>query len=354
MANRTFLTIASLVLILAARVPLAARAEVISLSGSAEASIQEIFSGQNRDSDQVLEQFPGTDDKLPLRVIAALDASGAEIAAARVAAQLADPRQPAQPNPEEFAINLALNSVTDHIRYSGTADLRETRGVIFRPGELGDTPEGETATVEGRLFLDGALAIFSTQADRDLTGAFVELSVRIIKTVAGVDETVYSGRLKLNGRTGGQVAVVAEGDFPTNTLILSDLPILSPEFAAFNLLIIPQLTITYEYQAAVGQEFTLTAEVKIAAENLETETGVAGLLGTPTDSLAAVIAATQGNQAAAKMLSALETERAEPTGEPAFETPSATQPVCGLFGFESLLGFILLSAARFAGVRRRT
>ena len=54
------------------------------------------------------------------------------------------------------------------------------------------------------------------------------------------------------------------------------------------------------------------------------------------------------------MLTALETERAEPTGEPAFETPPASPPVCGLFGFESLLGLILLSAGRFVGVRRRT
>ena len=86
--------------------------------------------------------------------------------------------------------------------------------------------------------------------------------------------------------------------------------------------------------------------------NTTSESGVAALLGGPTDSLEDVISATQGDTVAGKMIAAIERERANPTGQPAIE-PLPAAPLCGLFGFEGLLGLAGLTSLKLARPARR-
>lgn len=332
------------------------RGEVLNFTGSVESRIEETRFNQPGDTNRVLEEFPRTSTTLPLQAVATLVANDPEVAAARAAGQFADPRELNQPNPEEFAINLALNSVTANTRYDARVRVEELREIVFNPGDLGDLAEGETGTAVGRLFLDGALAIFAVDPDRDLLGASVRLDVRVVRqTDADPDgETVFEGSVAISGAAAGGATVTAGGQIPVDTLILSDLSVVSEEFAAFHVLIIPPLDLPYAYEAVVGEPFTLRASVELTAQNIEREVGVAGLLGTPTDALESVIGATQGASAAGKMIAALQRERASPTGRPAFAPPPP--PLCGLLGIEAVLGAALCLGARsmrVGGIGRR-
>lgn len=330
----------------------AARAEILSLSGSARASVQEIRFGADGDFDQAADQFPAT-AAFPLQVVATLEAAPPEDAGGTVAAQFADPSALNQANPEEFAMNLGLSSVSANTRYVGRAEAEEKREVVFSPIEVG-APEGTTIPLVGRLFIDGALTIFAVEPDRDLSGSRVTLEVRVDQQVGDLPPvTVFRGVIDLLGEPGGQVSVVADGDFPTTALLLTNLALGSDLFGVFHVLIIPDLEIDYRYEAVVGQPFTLRASVVVDAENIEDMAGVAAVIGTPTTALTQVITATFGDTAAAKMLTALEQERSQPTGVPAIPVlppPAPLFPFCGLLGFESLL---LFSALAFVRSRRQ-
>jgi len=338
-----------------AALALSVRADITSLAGSAEVTIQEYVSGRAGSTAQARQQFPQPNATLPLQVVARLSLSGEEPAAAAAAAQFADPLNQAQPNPEEFAINLALLSVSKTTRYSADATTEEIRGIVFTTREFPLRESGETITLTGRLFLDGALAVFSPTAQRDLTGANVYLRVTVVKQVTGqADETVFSGRVGLQGGASGGVQQIAEGDFPTQTLIRSDLAPFIDDFDVFELLLLPQLAIDYPYTATIDQPFALRATVAVEAGNAEDETGVAAIIGTPLDSIEEVINAARGSDAAAKTINALQRERANPTGRPAFPAARPLLPVCGLFGFEFLLGGGALVGLRLAGRRQRS
>ena len=335
------------------------QAEITSIAGSVAVAVQEYQLGQAGNTDQANDSYPGTSSQLPLQVVARLN-TGAD-AAASVAAQFADPTDSNQPNPEEFAMNLALLSVSDEIRYSGTATLQESRGITYLSSEpdFRGRAEGETVPIVGRFYVDGALAIFSPSASRDLTGANVTLRITVVKHTSGQDdETVFTGAVGLTGGTNGAVTRTFEGSFPTLTLIYSDLSLFIADFNLFRVLIIPRLAISYSYSAVIGEPFTLQATVEVDAANAENEVGVVAILGTPVDSIQEVISAAQSNSAATKTINALTTERANPTGDPAF--PSTSQPIlpfCGLFGFEMIAGFTCLVGMRFGGprlIRRRS
>lgn len=328
-----------------------ASAEILQIRGSAAVSLQEFRFGAPVSVDQASDRFPETSDVLPLQVLAQLVSDEPEPAAAAAAAQFADPTELAQPNPEEFAVNMALGSVSPNVRYSGNATLTETRDISLSAEELGQA-EGSTVAVGGRLFLDGALAIYAANTGADLSNSRVTLRVTVEKIGGSVGAgTVFSGTVELVGDSSGGVTVGSEGDFPTGTLIFSNVGGLIQEFAAFSLLIIPRIEIDYEYDTVVGEQFQLLATVTVDASNTGGDTGVAALLGTPTDALAAVIEATDGQAAATSFLSTIQKERDDPSGEPAFpEPPQGLFGLCGLFGVE--LGVLGLALAGMKARRR--
>lgn len=331
-----------------------APADITCINGSVAATVHEFRVGAQGDMDQASDSYPGTGE-LPLQVIARLISEFPDEAAGMAAAQFADPTELDQPNPEEFAINLTLSSISANIRYTGEASSREVRGILYSEAELGQ-PAGTSVPLVGRLFLDGALVVFSATADRDLTGAYVRLRVTVVKQVTGQeDETVFSGSVELNGGLAGTATTASSGQFPTAAAVLTDLSALPDEFEALHLLVLPDLAIDYDYQATVGEKLTLQATVEVEAANLADAVGVVALIGTPTDTFTEVITLTQGQEAAAKLLSAIQKERDEPTGQPAFPDQTTFAPplfgLCGVFGLEAALGLFALVGLKFAGRR---
>lgn len=326
-----------------------APAEIVSIAGRVEATITERIVGGIGLSETSTSVFPG--NALPLQVLADLSTgTGSFPSAGAVAAQFADPNNVLLVNPEEFAINLTLNSVSPDVSYEGVAVSEETRVVQFAAGELGlGSSEGDLASVRGRLFVDGALAIIAADPGRDLTGSTVRLSLTITRSTEGQsDESAFFGSVEIAGGEGGGVSVSSDGDFPTGRLILSNLGRFSENFGALHVLIIPNVQIDYTYTAVVGTPATLTASVQIDAANSPDNVGVAGVLGTPVGTLSQVLTLTSGLDAASKTVDLIQRERDDPTGQTAF--PQASTPLgnCGLLGLEALLGL-----AGLAGLKHR-
>jgi hypothetical protein len=330
----------------------AASAEIIGLEGSAAATVTEFRDGVPGDQTDVIDFFPRTQQQFPVRVFAELSASDAPAAAA-AAAQFADPQELLQPNPEEFAINLALNSASPFIYYTGQARTEETRTIVLSSSELGGAAEGETVTVAGKLFIDGAIALYGRQAGHDLTGASVSVQVTIVRQVGEQVVVLLSGRAELIGQSGGAVEVVTSGGLPGDTLILTQLGNASDEFATFPTLILPQLEVNYAYDVVAGEEFKLTATVQVEAQNAVDGVGVAALVGTPVDSIEQVIGLTVSDDAAAKTIATLRAARLDPAR---FVAPAANLSdgvlggACGLFGVEFLIG--LAGLVGWSGARR--
>ena len=333
------------------------QAEITSIAGATSAVVRQFESGEQTALDEASDAYPSLSAVLPLQVVARLMEEGEDPAAASIAVQFADPRDLTSLNPEEFAINLTLLSISDTIRFAGRGRTQETRGVVFTTSDFPGRRDGDTFPVIGQLYVDGALAIFSPRRDRDLTGAEVHLKISVVKEVEGhEDEVVFQGHVGLEGGEGGAVRRVATGDFPTLTLIRTDLAVFVDDFDLFELLIIPRLTIAYNYPITIGEPFKLRAVVEVTGANAEDEVGVTAIIGTPVDSIQQVIAAARGDSAATKTINALAAERANPTGTPAFPEAATARPilpVCGLFGVEFLLGIGALIGLRSCGPLRR-
>lgn len=346
-----------------------ARAEILSIQGSSEVVVQEFRSGAAGDLSQAFDDYPATSATLPIRVNARLITTGDELAAGVAAAQFADPLSFDQPNPEEFAINLALNSLTPRTRYVSTARCAEVRRARLSAQDLSPLRTGQRGTIEGRLFLDGALAIYAAQPGRDLSGNRVALKINIAYADDGGSEaTVFDGGVELSGAADGAVSVSVEGDLPFDSLVLSDASDALDPFGVFHILIIPPLELSYTYSAAVGLPYTLRATIVVEAANVENGAGVAAVVGSPTDAIRDVVDATQGGTASARAVGLLEqaragveaARRAEPAETPAADDATVNDAadggplpaLCGMLGVEFSLAPLALCVARAATARR--
>lgn len=336
-----------------AALALPASGEVTTFSGKAEVRVTELVAGST--GQQGSQSLTHPSDPLPLQVVSLITSEDSEQfpSAAAAAAQFADPTELNSVNPEEFAINMTLNSVSPDITFRATALSQETRGVVFASGELGRRyTTGTVANLSGRLFLDGALTIIAADASRDLTGAFVTLRVTVDKISSTGEERVLDGSLELRGAAGGDSTVNVAGDFPTRGLLLTNLGILSSDFGSFRVLILPNIQVPYEYAATVGEPFELRATISVDAETIADNVGVAAVLGTPAATLSQVINLTNGSDAAAKFVDQISKERENPTGDPVFDEPAVG--VCGLFGIEGLVGLAALAGMKRSRRRRCT
>ncbi len=332
-----------------------APAEILDVSGSARIELQEFLDGSPRDSNLAFDSYPGSQTELPIQVVVRLDSPDADApAAASGAAQFADPQTSGEPNPSEFAVNLALNSRSSRIGYESNTRVVETRVIRFAAGEIdADSIDGGVESLFGRLFLDGALAVFADSDEIDLTGTNLTVRVTIgLQQGSLAEEAIFTGAISVIGQPAGEIDVTADGAFPVDSLVLSDLGGVLGGSEVFLLLVLPNLEIDFVYDVIVGQRATLTAVLEVEAASAPL-CGVAAVLGTPTDAINEVISITESAELAGKVLDEIQRERANPTGALAAdlydlggEPRSPLLPLCGLFGFEWAAGLALLGGWR--------
>jgi len=333
-----------------------APAEIISYAGSASAQMKELKGGSVTNTALQEKRYPDPNETLPLQVLARLF-SDAERSGGSAAAQFADPQTVSGDNPEEFAINLALDSIGPTLLYQANASAQELRTIRFRSSDVGGAADGQVVSLQGKLFLDGALSMFSSEGGiTDLSGASVTLKVTVVKEVTGqAAQTVFSGTLNVAGGPDNAVNATAEGDLPLKNIFDANLSALDPQLEVFRVFVLPAVTLNYTYDAIVGQQFALRATVAVEAANIPGGMGVAAILGTPVQTLQDIIMRTQSGTTAKNIVDGMLKERSEPSGRSLYEqqnTPAPLFNLCGLLGFESLLTIVGLVGLRRRYVRR--
>ncbi len=329
-----------------------APAAVTAFSGSAEVEVVERIDGASGATDREALAFPEDTSNLPLQPVAVLIDSE-ELAAAAVAAQFADPTLLDQPNPEEFALNFAASSISEATSHEINALLRESRSITFTSEELG-VANGVERTFIGTWFVDAVFAIVGEEGAGDLTGADIDLEIDVIQTTATGSQTVFSGALALRGGIGGVVTVNAIGDIPPNQVLALNLPTLLDEFGAVSFVSIPNQQFDYTYDAVVGEPFELTTELRVRGATRPDGAAVAGIIGTPIEQIADIVAITQSLTAGEKLEAAMVQEREDPQGSPLAAQQNAQVPLigpCGGLGFVSVVGLCGLLLA--SGGRRQ-
>jgi len=213
--------------------------------------------------------------------------------------EFADPTRLDQPNPEEFALEVACYSNADSISYSVSSVANEARTVLFaRRGNSAAPPEisfglGSTRRVESRVFLSGTVVLWSTNAEANLDELRTEIAVTISRdddvtplfettlTVEGADtnpsatgpirfERVDLSELESLGLDDDTLAVLQQVEDAGSLLVI----------------VIPPQEHPYRYVVTADEELTLNAAMEVRVRNAPGGTGVAAVLGRPFQDLA--------------------------------------------------------------------
>lgn len=338
---------------------IAAPAAVVASRGSVDVQIIENRFGVAGPPQRQTIAFPSDANSLPIQAVVRTASTDGD-AAGVSAAQFSDPATSAAlEDTDEFALQMALASTNKDIGYLSFARAEEVRSVSFSSGELGGAANGSSAALSGVVFIDGALAIFASNELADLSGTVIAVRVTVDQERQGAQPLrVFDAELRMVGGPGLEITQQRTGAFPALGVFESDLTLVDESLSTFRAVVFPNLRIEYPFTAVVGETFDLRATVQVDASSIGGGAGVAAVIGTPIDALLEVVGQTQGEEPAAKMTAALEAERAEPTGAPAFSDPvlSPFLGACGPLGLESALLMTLLAGARAGGVplvRRR-
>ncbi|MBL8877672.1 MAG: hypothetical protein JNG88_01015 [Phycisphaerales bacterium] len=337
----------------------ALRAGIVDVRGSVGVAIEEIAGGATVERNEVDEFLPQTSATLPIRAFGRVFSVQPSTPGAAVgAAQISDIGAAIEPNPQDFSLNLAMNSLDKDVFFRGRARAEEIRVVRFSRDEL-QLPAGvDTRVVESRLFLDGVLALFSAVPDRDLSGARVALNVTIdrrpaMDSSASSFERLLAGRIELLGTVSGQATSNISGAIPADRVISTSLMTSENGLGSFPAIIIPELVIPYTYVARVDEEFELVASISVEAECRSPDVGAVALIGTPVDDLRDIIDEVNVPPLTAGVVatvdSARESTRTDDAGLDA--PPNPAMIACGGLGLEAALMLMLMGVV---GTRRRS
>lgn len=350
-----------------------AQAEIRQINATVSAEVQEFVAGEEGSFDSAFEEYGETSSALPLMVVARLlpdEGATTNGFVANAFADFRDPSASATHNPSEFGLETTAYSRAPDVRFANRASASENRRVVFSPTEL-DLQNDETKRpVISSVFISGAVAVWSEDAHRDLTGLSANLRITIeqqlpeevdpirlfeaLLTVRGVsDGTIaFDSPDDIFAIMGGPELIAATADF-TEDQLLEELAGLGNVY----LVLIPEQELLYMYDAVAGVEFDLKATVEVQASNLPGGTGVAAVFGRPFEALAHAVsetarAQTKGAATQAAVNAALAdtevTRRIEPAGAAAVSTGGS---LCGAIGIAALaMTFALLLGA--VGVRR--
>ncbi len=275
----------------------AGMAAVLDLSAMVESTLQERVSGGGGSSDSAFEEYPGTATTLPMEARSALTRFGSseQVVAAGVARALFnDPRLSDQATPQDFGIDMALSSNDPATSYSARARSKEDRTVQLSPGELLQTA-GTEVGLRSQFYLNGAVVVWASSPTADLTGLEAVVTLRVVQQRADESQqTVLEASVRVTGAEAGQVNLQAEGAIGEDNLVSLDLAgvlgaIDGAEIQRLQVVVFPNMVLNYSYAAAVGETFTLNAELDVQAANLPGGTGVAAVFGVPFEALGQVV-----------------------------------------------------------------
>jgi len=337
-------------------------AEITSYSASLQADVVQFVGGDASSTDNSVETFPETASELPIEALAGLDNFSGELEldrGGRAVASFEDPTLSESANPMELGVEAIAYSGDPDIAYEATSSTVESRDIELSTEELAVATNGIPNLVISTVFINGALLIWTDDAERDLTGVVAEFEFVVIHdTSTGGELTVFESEATVRGEPDGVVRLV-------NSTIL-EVELGGPELlegvtdaetqaliealnaaGRLHVAVLPTQSIQYLYFARAGAAFGLRAEARARAVNLPAGTGAAAVFGRSFTGLSTALVPFVGQPKATETQSAV--NRAIRVTAP---VDPQLGPLCGVFGLETpLLLFSGLATMRY---RRRT
>lgn len=339
---------------------------IIGTDAAVSVTVQELIDGVPASVTSDSKELDPDSGELPLVAsgdLLSTDLDGALVSMGQAFSEFSDPIRLDQPNPEEFALEVASYSNGDSVSYSVTGSAEEARTVVFTtsgsslaPPEI-DFGTASTRTVESRVFLSGAVIFWSNEPGRQLGEMLSEFSMTVTRDDTGA--TLFETTLNVTGENAGRVRSTATGPIRFETVDLEDLRNEGVDEETISILdrlerdgtlivvVIPPQEHPYTYTVTANEPLVLRAVLNARVRNLPGGTGVAAAFGTPFENLADFIEHGMpgvNGIALQRSVNAVSASRAIGLVTPI--NASASRPagrLCGAFGFESaaILGLLL-------------
>ncbi len=339
-----------------------ARAEILDLGAECRARVVEMNRGTTT-VDEAIERYPETASVLPMHAEAAVTAEGsAAVEAIGLAlSQFKDPRTVVGAIPDELNLDAAAYSGLFDVHYDVVTEVTERRTVRPTSVEAG-APDGKSVEFAGSFFIQGLLTAVSQERGRSLNGLLARVDANVVKEcpVEG-PQTLLSARFELVGQSDGTVRMNTGGAAQRADAIDLNLSTVAEDLGVLRVVLLPAVQFDYTYTATVGASFDLTATLRVTLMNLPDGTGVGAAFGMPGEKIGQSIDAVLGGTTGVDTVQAINTQISQ---IPAPAIPLLVNPpqnpgdlfhlffgnICGLFGFESLIGLGLIGS--WTGLRR--
>jgi hypothetical protein len=334
-----------------------AQAAIESLSGTATAEITQYVGTEPASTDISTETFPGTAPGLPMEAFAGLgDFQGVRMVGhgARSIASLADPTLATGADPMELGAEAGVFSDVAHVTYQATSDVEEVRVIRLSSSDLG-VGAGATADVISRVFIEGAIVVWSKDSSRDLTGLEGSFDLQIVQDFgSNGSETVASHFVSVLGTSNGEVSV-SQSHLPD--LIVGGVEVLATSdseveavladlstIGVVHVVVLPRSEYAYTYPASPDEPFNLSAIVNVRTENLPEGTGIAVVFGRAAEAISTIFTPVVGSAKAATVQHAVNLAMRDSREIAENDTNAG----CGA----GILGFPLITSLSWVGWRR--
>ncbi len=322
------------------------RAAVTSFDATIESEVVEFNGDQQVSSDFAREDLDQTTPNLPLVAVAELSRTGEDelpVAAGGVTTTFSDPRRRNTPDPDELGLDLAVFSRSPVISYSGHSSITETRQVVFTAEEMAE-PAGTPLTIRSRFFLDGLLMLWGEEGQTDLSGTRTEIHLNVVQSGGELpaDEELLTVSLLLEGHADGTLTVTPGGALEIGNVVVLDMSGTVGGFGSLHVVVLPNLSIPYTYEALVDEPFQLEAHIE-GTTRCRPGTGASAVLGVPLLELVALVNSVDTGQGdlLGGLLDGIITENptaSKPLNAPAGETIIVGRSARGLLPLSGLCG----------------
>ncbi len=237
----------------------------------------------------------------PVGVVASLtstDLQGHAVSMGQGFSDFADPTRLDQPNPEEFGVEVACFSSAESIAYIVDGSAVETRSVVFLASEIRFDDDG-TQTVESRIYVSGAIVLWATERNRDLSEMLAHLTLTV--TREDTEATLFQAGLELVGASDARVLTTPTGPIQAEEVGLdalveegADVESIATlervrDEGSLVIVLIPPQVHTYTYDVTADEPFNMIAALEARVRNVPGGTGVALVAGRPFENLAAFV-----------------------------------------------------------------